>query len=72
MKNPMHGAPSCWLVYFLAPDLARATGKAKQLGAKAMMEGTPIPEVGAFSLLQDPVGATFALFQPNMPAGGKC
>jgi predicted enzyme related to lactoylglutathione lyase len=32
------------------------------------MESVPIPEVGAFSMLTDPTGAMFALFQPNMTA----
>lgn len=63
MKNPQNGAPSCWLVYFLVPDLAQATAKAKRLGATAMMENAPIPDVGSFSLLSDPTGAVFALFQ---------
>jgi predicted enzyme related to lactoylglutathione lyase len=36
------------------------------------MENTPIPEIGAFSMLQDPAGATFALFQPNMGPRGTC
>ena len=70
MKNPMNGAPSAWLVYFHAPDLAKATEKAKKLKAKALMENTPIPEVGSFSMLADPVGATFALFQ-NLPQPSK-
>lgn len=69
MKNPMNGAPSCWLVYFFTTDLAGSTQKAKQLGAKALVENTPIPGVGSFSMLQDPLGATFALFQPNTAAG---
>lgn len=64
MKNPMNGAPSAWLVYFLAPELAHATKRAKELGAQPLMENTPIPDVGAFSMLRDPVGAVFALFQP--------
>lgn len=63
MKNPMNGAPSCWLAYFLVEDLAAATKKAKSLGANAMMENTPIPEVGSFSMLADTTGAVFALFQ---------
>jgi predicted enzyme related to lactoylglutathione lyase len=62
MKHPMPGAPSCWIVYFLVTDLAAATARAKQLGATAMVEEQPIPAVGAFSLLTDPVGAVFALF----------
>ncbi len=71
MKNPMNGAPSSWLMYFLVDDLAAATSKAKRLKASAMMENTPIPEVGSFSLLTDPVGATFALFQASAQLG-KC
>lgn len=70
MKNPMNGAPDCWLVYFLVEDLAQSTAKAKQLGAKAMCEDQPIPNVGRFSLLADPVGAGFALFQPDMASRG--
>jgi len=62
MKNPMNGAPSCWLVYFFVEDLPAATEHAKRLGATALMENAPIPEVGAFSMLRDPVGAVFALF----------
>lgn len=63
MRNPGNGAPDGWLLYFLAPDLANATARAKQLGAKPLLESIPIPDLGAFSLLRDPVGATFALFQ---------
>ena len=63
MKNPKSGAPNAWVAYFLVDDLARATDTAKVLGATAMMENAPIPEVGAFSLLNDPLGGTFALFQ---------
>lgn len=72
MKNPMNGAPSCWLVYFFAPDLAGTTAKAKKLGATALMENTPIPGIGAFSMLQDPMGAVFALFQSSMDPNAKC
>ena len=70
MKNPMPpGTPSCWVIYFFAPDLKRSTEKAKQLGATAMMESVPIPAVGSFSMLMDPTGAVFALFEP---AAGSC
>jgi predicted enzyme related to lactoylglutathione lyase len=61
MKNPQSGTPSAWLVYFFAPELATSTEKAKKLGTTAMMESIPIPGIGAFSLLQDPCGAAFAL-----------
>ena len=72
MQQLMPGAPSCWVVYFFTEDLAASTAKAKQLGATAMMEGVPIPDVGFFSMLTDPQGAMFALFQPLANAKGTC
>jgi predicted enzyme related to lactoylglutathione lyase len=66
MQNPQNGAPDCWLAYFLTPDLKDSTRKAKSLGATIMMEAAPIPGIGAFSLLADPVGAVICLFEPAM------
>ena len=40
-----------------------STEKAKELGATVHMPPTDIPEVGRFSVLQDPSGAAFALFK---------
>jgi predicted enzyme related to lactoylglutathione lyase len=71
MKNPGGGAPNAWLVYFLAPDLSGSTQKAKQLGAKALIENVPIPNIGAFSMFVDPVSAPFAMFCPDTPKSGK-
>lgn len=67
MKHPQPGAPSCWIAYFFVEDLARATERAKQLGATVMMANQPIPGIGAFSFLADPTGAMLSLFQPAMP-----
>ncbi|MEZ6005895.1 MAG: VOC family protein [Planctomycetota bacterium] len=72
MQNPMPNTPSCWVVYFFAPDLVEKTQRAKELGAHAMMENMPIPNVGRFSMLTDPTGAVFALFQPDPSAVGEC
>ncbi len=63
MRSPMPEAPSWWCVYFTVDDLAKSTSQARELGAKVMVENQPIPEIGTFSLLQDPVGAMVALFQ---------
>ncbi len=62
MSHPQPGAPSSWLAYFYVADLARSTGRARDLGAKVMVANAPIPGMGAFSLLTDPTGAVFALF----------
>lgn len=64
MRNPAPGAPSWWCAYFLAPDLARSTAHAKELGATILLENTPIEGGhGSFSLVQDPTGAHFGLYQ---------
>jgi len=65
MQNPMPGAPSSWLAYVLVADAAAATAKARQLGATIVKDVTEIPEIGWFSVLIDPTGATLALWQPN-------
>ncbi|MCA8949383.1 MAG: VOC family protein [Planctomycetes bacterium] len=64
MKHPMPDVPPCWVVYFFVEQLTAAAAKAKELGATAMMEGVPIPGIGTFSMLTDPTGAMFTLFEP--------
>lgn len=60
-RNP--NAPPHWLAYFLAQDCDAATAKAKDLGA-AIYVGPMSKGVGRWSVLADPQGAVFALFQP--------
>jgi uncharacterized protein len=63
MKHPMPGAPSAWLAYVGVEDIHAATEKAKSLGAAIIRDVTEIPNVGAFSIITDPTGATIAMFQ---------
>ena len=58
-------APPHWLPYIYANDIDATTAKAKELGATIFVEPADIPDVGRFSVLQDPVGAIFGLFRPN-------
>lgn len=55
--------PSQWMSYILVEDLAIATKKAVALGAKAIEESIEIETFGTMAVLQDPVGALFALWQ---------
>ena len=64
LKHPMPGAPSMWLAYVQVDDIRAATDKAKSLGAKIAKDVTEIPNVGSFSVITDPTGATFALWKP--------
>jgi predicted enzyme related to lactoylglutathione lyase len=54
--------PDFWLVYFAVPEVNAGTVKATSLGASMLKEPTDIPGTGRFSVLADPLGATFALF----------
>jgi predicted enzyme related to lactoylglutathione lyase len=65
MKNPIPGAPSFWLSYILVDDVRAATKKAASLGGSVMKDVTPVPNFGEFSVITDPTGAHFALWQPK-------
>jgi predicted enzyme related to lactoylglutathione lyase len=60
-RNP--NAPPHWLSYFLVADSDAATAKAKELGARVYVEPTSMENVGRWSVVADPQGAVFALFQ---------
>ena len=62
-KNPVPGIPSHWLVYIQVEDIVESTEKAKQLGAKVHKDITDIPDMGRFSVIEDPTGAVAALWQ---------
>jgi uncharacterized protein len=63
MKNPMPGGPDNWLPYILVDDVAASTKKAKSLGAAIVKDITEVPDMGWFSVIIDPTGASFGLWQ---------
>ena len=63
MKHPMPGAPSMWLPYVSVDDINAATEKARSLGANIIIGPHEIPNVGWFTIFQDPTGAALALFK---------
>lgn len=67
MKNPPGSPPmSYWLHYIATKNVDGSTRNAREIGAKVLVEPMDIPNIGRFSVLQDPAGAVFALFQGNM------
>ena len=52
-----------WLVYIGTKDVDATTARAKELGGTIFVEPTDIPDMGRYSVLQDPAGAAFGLFQ---------
>ena len=55
--------PSYWMPYFQVANCDASTAKAKELGGKAMVGPQDIPSTGRFTIVSDPQGAIFALFQ---------
>jgi predicted enzyme related to lactoylglutathione lyase len=55
--------PSYWMPYFQVADCDGSTAKATGLGANLMLGPQDIPSTGRFSILSDPQGAVFAIFQ---------
>ena len=63
MQHPMEGAPSLWVPYILVDDLAASTAKARELGGHIVQENVPVAEMGKFSLITDPTGAIFGIWE---------
>ena len=60
-RNP--NAPPHWLLYFLVDDCDASTAKAQGAGAKIYVAPTSMAGVGRWSVVADPQGAVFALFE---------
>lgn len=65
MTAPMKGAPSQWIPYVDVSDIESSTRKAKQLGAKVIVDVMPVADMGRMSIFVDPTGATLGLWQSN-------
>jgi predicted enzyme related to lactoylglutathione lyase len=65
MKNPMPDDPDNWLPYILVDDVAASTKKAKSLGAAIAKDITEVQDMGWFSVIIDPTGAAFGIWQPK-------
>lgn len=63
MSTPAPGVPPHWLAYVGVDDAAAATEKARALGAAVVQDVMEVAGYGWLSILTDPTGATFALWQ---------
>ncbi|HLH20858.1 MAG TPA: VOC family protein [Bryobacteraceae bacterium] len=55
--------PPHWLLYFLVESCDAATAKARELGARVYVEPMTMENVGRWSIVADPQGAVFSLFE---------
>jgi predicted enzyme related to lactoylglutathione lyase len=61
--TPAEGGEDVWYPYLTAGNVDATTKRASDLGAAVLMEPIEVPGVGRFSILADPAGARFGLFQ---------
>lgn len=61
------GSPPRWQAYVGVDDVVASTRKAKELGAKVMMDKTEVGDFGFMSVIIDPTGAAIALWQAKPP-----
>jgi len=62
MVTPQAGEPAHWMVYVTVPDVDVATTRVPALGGKVLAGPTDIPNVGRFSVVEDPSGAVILPF----------
>jgi predicted enzyme related to lactoylglutathione lyase len=65
------GVPTHWMGYIAVDDVDASAEKVKKLGGQIHVPPSDIPNVGRFSVAQDPQGASFALFKPAEMEGGS-
>jgi uncharacterized protein len=63
--GPDNKVPPNWMPYFQVSDTDATASKAKELGGRTIVPPTDIPNVGRFSVVQDPQGAVFAVIKMN-------
>jgi predicted enzyme related to lactoylglutathione lyase len=56
------GAPPHWMTYIGTDDVDATAKQAGELGGRVLVEPQDIPNIGRFAILQDPQGATFAIY----------
>lgn len=63
------GIPPNWLSYVSVKSADETADKAKSLGGKLMKEPFDVFDVGRMSVIQDPTGAVFAIWQAGTHSG---
>lgn len=63
------GVPPHWLSYVFVTSADETSDKAKSLGGTLMKEPFDVMDVGRMSVIQDPTGAVFAIWQAGTHAG---
>jgi len=63
MKLPPNvPAPPHWMAYILVSDLDATTKRVAELGGNVLLQPTDVPDMGRFSVIQDPTGGVISLW----------
>jgi hypothetical protein len=65
------GIPSCWMSHLSVADVAESTANVEKFGGKTLMPPFPVMQAGKMSVVQDPQGATLALWEPQASIGAQ-
>jgi len=65
------GIPPHWNSYITVTNVDEATTRAKQLGADVLALPFDVMDAGRMSVLRDPTGAVFELWQPTRSIGAR-
>lgn len=65
-QDPQDGGSAHWISYVEVPEIGAAAQRAERLGGAIAVPPTEIPNIGWFTVVQDPQGAFIAPFQ-NRP-----
>lgn len=63
------GVPTHWLLYVSVDNAAATAKRAAELGGTIVKDAFDVTDIGSMAVLQDPAGATFALWQPKKARG---
>ncbi|MGE0103876.1 MAG: VOC family protein [Blastocatellales bacterium] len=63
IREEWGNVPPNWSVYFAVDDCDATAAKAETLGGKIIFPPSDIPNVGRFSVIQDPSGAVFSIIR---------
>jgi len=64
-----YGVPPNWSIYIAVESADRSAARARELGAKVVVEPFDVMEAGRMAVLLDPTGALFNVWQPKASQG---
>jgi predicted enzyme related to lactoylglutathione lyase len=65
------GMPSAWTTYFASDDVDGTAQKAREAGGNVMMDPFDVFDAGRMTVIQDPTGAVFGVWQAGQHHGSQ-